>query len=193
MTDSIAVSEFVRRQTLNSRFSHYEKDWLELLGIVQAHFRDAKTGYRDGVVLVPVPPENFRCGVVQLQEGDVLVGTYEARQEGEEPRKQVGVPAEGLVKQGRVKTKAVSVDIVLYRHDVLAENDERSSEAEWEIISINASPTEGEMPMHPGTLMANHFQLSGGTATNMSNDEFVEALRKSVLYWKDKSMLLPAK
>lgn len=188
MTDSIAVSEFVTRQTRNSRFSHYEGDWDAVLALVKEHFGAAATGYRDGVVLVPVPPEGYRCGVVFLQEGDKFSGTYEARREGEEPRKEVGV----IAREGQVKLKAKSVNIVLYRHDVLAEDDGRSSNAEWEIISVNASPEEGEMPIHPGTLMANHFQLSGGTKTNMSNDEFVEALRKSVHYWKDKSLLLPA-
>jgi hypothetical protein len=37
--------------------------------------------------------------------------------------------------------------------------------------------------IHPDTLMANHFQESGGTATRMTDSEFVEALRKSRAYW----------
>jgi len=81
------------------------------------------------------------------------------------------------------------VDVVLYRKDVLAENKENTTDAEWEIVSINASPEEGELPIMPDTLIANHFQLSGGTATNMSDSEFVEALKKSVLYWKDKALV----
>jgi predicted sugar kinase len=86
---------------------------------------------------------------------------------------------------------AKRVDIVLYRHDVLAENNEHDSEADWEIVSVNASPTEEETPIKVGTLLANHYGLSGGTATNLSAADFVAMLRKSVLFWKDKANAAP--
>jgi hypothetical protein len=41
------------------------------------------------------------------------------------------------------------------------------------------------------TLIANHFELDGGTATGMSPEEFEWALRESVLFWKDKALLAP--
>ena len=72
------------------------------------------------------------------------------------------------------------------------ENGEASSDAEWEIIAVNAHITNEEVPIQPNTLIANHFQLDGGTATGMSAVEFEEALRKSVLFWKDKAMVSPA-
>lgn len=187
MTD-IAVSPFVKRQTRDSRFSHFEGDWERLRQLVVEHFGQAKSGYRVGVVLVPVPPEGFFSSVVLLREGDKLSGTFEARQPGEDPRKSIGVVA----REGQSKLPAKGVDIILYRHDVLAENNEHSCDAEWEIISVNARPTEEEMPMQPATMMANHFELSGGTATGLSDGEFVRQLREAVLYWKDKAMLLPA-
>ena len=43
---------------------------------------------------------------------------------------------------------------------------------------------EHEAPISPGALIANHLQLSGGPATNMTDSEFVALLRKSVLYWE---------
>ena len=178
---NIEVSHFVQRQTAASRFSHYTGSWEEVRKLATDCFDQAKPGYREGVLLVPVPAEGFLSGVVTLKEGDTLQGSFEARQDGEEPRKNVQTKGE--------KQPAKHVDIVLYHADVLDENNERSSDAEWEIISINARITDEEMPMHPSTLMYNHFEMSGGTATEMSDGEFVSALHKSFAYWRDKSFV----
>jgi hypothetical protein len=178
---SIAVSEFVKRQTPESRFSHFEGEELDLIILVQHNWDKRKPGYRDGVTLVPVPSKHFYSGIVQLKAGDKFAGVYEARQEGEDPRKSTWVV-------GGKKIPAKQVDIILYRHDVLAENDEQSAETDWEIISINASPTEEEVPIPMGALIANHLELSGGTATKMTDAEFVTQLRKTVLWWGDKAM-----
>lgn len=186
MTD-IAISEFVRRQTPTSRFSHFEGEWEKVRQLAVEHFDQATSGYRDGVLLVPVPPEGFYSSVAILQDGDILGGRYERRQAGEDPRKSVGA----IAQPGQKKLPAKSVNIILYRHDVLAENNEHSCDAEWEIISINASPVDGEMPMQPETLMANHFQISGGTATQMTDAEFVAELRRCFEWWSDKALLLP--
>lgn len=45
--------------------------------------------------------------------------------------------------------------------------------------------------MSPGILMANHFQISGGTATHMTREQFEAALRRSFLYWRDKGKIAP--
>ena len=180
----IHINNFVRRQTATSPFSYWTCDDEELLRRVKKGWEMRKPGYRDGVVLVPVDPEGCFSGIVQLKAGDKLVGEYSARKDNEEPRKHTyAVNCE--------KMPAKSCYVVLYRHDVLAENKENETEKEWEMVSFNASPTEGDPPINPGTLMANHFQLSGGTATKMSDEEFVRALRESVLYWKDKAMVAP--
>jgi len=177
----IAFNNFVSRQTETSPFTHWNLFDDVVLSRVQENFGKAKQGYRDGVVLVPVEPEGFFSSIVQLVEGDKLEGEFKARRPGEDPRKTLHAKGQ--------KIPAKSVDVVLYRNDVLAENKENTTDAEWEIVSINASPEEGELPIMPDTLIANHFQLSGGTATNMSDSEFVEALKKSVLYWKDKALV----
>jgi hypothetical protein len=181
ITGLIALSAFVSRQTKDSPFSYYAGSGEELLRLID--ITRARPGYRDGVVTVPVPPTGFFSGVVRLAEGDKLVGEFKSRRPGEPPRKQIGTP-------GREKLPAQSVQIVLYRHDVLAEGNERSSEAEWEVISINASAMEGEEPFHPDTLMANHFGGAevGGTATRMTDAEFVTALRTGYAYWRDRAM-----
>lgn len=182
---SIVVSQFVRRQTPASAYTHFDGEWSEVRERVRANFHRAKPGYREGVLLVPIPPDGFYTGIVTLEVGDRLVGRYVPRHPGEEPRKETFV----VRKEG--KSPAKRVDVVLYRHDVLAETNEQSSDAEWEIISVNGLPTEDEAPVSPGTLMANHFQISGGTATGMTPELFEAALRKSFLYWRDKGKIAP--
>lgn len=182
---TIHITNFVRhRQTPQSGFSHWEIPDSVLLERVQRNLPKAKTGYREGVVLVPVEPEGFFSGVVQLQEGDRLVGEYVARRPGETPRKS------SYSLTGK-KMPAKRVDIVLYHHDVLKEKNENETDAEWEIVSVNASPTDEETPIPTGALIANHLGLSGGTDTKMSDSEFVSLLRKSVEFWADKANAAP--
>jgi hypothetical protein len=242
---TIDFNDLVRRQTEGSEFTHWTIPESILLSRVRAAFMDAKPGYRDGVLLVQIDPGGFFSPVVELQEGDVLVGKYKARQEGEEPRKSVQVvrqPANGesvpypddigewtdaqvaadlhwstmssitpppekrdaIISEASYrlehglptivdvpKTPAKQVDVVLYRKDVLAEGNENSTEADWEIVAINGQITKGYVPIMPDTLIANHFELDGGSATGMAPEEFVEALRASVLYWKDKALVAP--
>jgi hypothetical protein len=179
----IGTNECVMRQTATSEYSHFDGSWEELEALTLSAFgaNRIKPGYRDGVVLVEVDPERFYTSVVELEDGDIFRGEFKRRVVGEEPRKSV------YVVRPNGKQKACAVDIVLYRKDVLAENNENSTDADWEIVSINARPTNEEMPMSPSTLMANHFQVSGGTATKMTNDEFVAELERCFRYWRNKS------
>jgi len=197
---TIALSTFVRRQTEASEFSHWTCSDTEVLARVTENFGKAKEGYRDGVVLVPIWTEGFFSPIVELSEGDPLVGHYKARRPGETPRKSVLVPRQGSRDLGRgllnpkvsyEKSKAAQVDVVLYRADVLDEDGDRTSDAEWEIISINASPTVGDVPIAPEALIANHLQLDGGTATGMTDSEFVVALRESKAFWDRHAMVAP--
>lgn len=194
---SIHVNSFVLRQTPESEFSHYEggpgceDTWEALRDLVKEAFEAGahRPGYRDGVVLVSVEPHGFFSSVVRLTEGDVFSGSYKARRPGEEPRKSVGVV-------GAQKMPAKAVEVVLYASTVLAEggdNELPAEEGNWEIISVNANPVVGTMPIEPGVLMHNHFGSDGGTATGLSDADFVAMLRESFLFWKDKGMVAPKK
>lgn len=181
--ENIHINSFVRRQTAISAFSHWDFCDRELLRRIEKNWQNQKQGYKDGVILVPIDPQGCFSGVVQLKEGDKLSGEFTARKAGEDPRKHVYAVGE--------KMPAKTCYVVLYRHDVLLENKENETEKEWEVVSFNASPTEEDAPIQPNTLIANHFQLSGGSSTNMSSEAFVDALRVSVLYWRDKAMVQP--
>ena len=197
---NLVLNDFVRRQVPNSRFSHTILSEESLLFLVTENFDRAKPGYRDGVLVVPVPPKGFYSATVDLKEGMRLRATYESRKEGEEPRMHVGLepPVVGHHPGGldydyaSAKEPAVGVDIILYASTVLAEdgdNDLPAEDGNWEIISINARLCEDEEPIRPDTLIANHLHESGGTETHMTDSDFVEALRKSRAYWNGKIQL----
>jgi hypothetical protein len=78
------------------------------------------------------------------------------------------------------------VDLILYRHDVLAETNEQTSDADWELISFHAIP-EGvdDMPMGPVTMMRNQLQLPGGTKAKYESDDWAD----SVKFWQEYAML----
>jgi len=192
---TVHVNSFVRRQTPESEFSHFDGPpgaadvWENLRASIELMLADgvSKPGYRDGVVLVPCNPQYFFSGVVTLEEGSELRGSFKARRAGEAPRKSVGAVAAD-------KLPAKSVEIVLYASTVLAEggdNELPAEEGNWEIISINANPCEGEMPIGPNVLMHNHFGSNGGTDTGLSDEDFVKMLRESFMFWKDKAMVAP--
>jgi len=180
----IITNEFAKRQTRDSRFSHFDGTWEALEEMVWWNWECQREGYRPGVKLVTVPHENFSAGVITLRSGDQLIGRFEPRQDGESPRKVITAP-------GKSKAPAKSVSVVVYASEVLAETSSNQLSPEhgnWEIVSINASPELGEMPINPEALMHNHFGSCGGTATKMSDAEFVEALREAFVFWRDKAM-----
>jgi hypothetical protein len=181
----IIANSFVTRQTPESSFSHYDGDFESLARLTEENiFENRQQGYRDGVVLVDVPSNGFYSGIVQLRSGDQIKGEFSPRRDGEDPRKHIVTEGE--------KLPAKSVQIVLYASAVLAEKEDNElppEEGNWEIISINASPSEDEVPINPMTLMHNHFGSDGGTDTNLSDKEFVKILSEGFEFWKDKAMI----
>ena len=181
--NDIAVT-LAARQTPESRFSHFEGTTEELIALVQDTAASDPTAVlptaREGIVKVKVDPAQFKTGMLKLEPNQVLFGMFEARQGGEYPRKV-------LLAKGE-KLPAKYCEIIMYHRDVLLETEGYEPAAEWEVISVNASPEEGAVPMAPQTLMYNHFEMDGGTSMGMTDEQFVAALRHSLLYWHDKSM-----
>ena len=180
----VHVNSFVRRQTSDSRFAHFNGTWDELVEMVEGCWHSQRPGYRDGVVLVRVPARRFMTSIVELKEGDRLVGRFEPRRTGETPRMVIGI-------ESREKTPALMAEIVLYTSSVLSEDNDNElppEEGNWEIISINASPGDEEEPINPTVLMHNHFGSDGGTATGLSDEKFVSMLKESFEFWRNKAM-----
>lgn len=176
MSKLIAASKFVRRQRAKSRFTHYEGTWsmLEKMVTMNYNMGNVKPGYKDGIVLVTVPAEDFKMGG-PFVEGCKITAEFKPRQEGEEPVLQITNHAP--------KVQCNYVEIVLYRHDVLQENDEASCDSPWEIISINGMlEKEDNQPIPPTTMARNFLHKKGGTKAEYTAEEFAE----SIWYWKNK-------
>ena len=78
------------------------------------------------------------------------------------------------------------VDFILYHHDVLAENNEHSTDADWELVCFNAIPESVDnMPMGPVTMMRNQLDFPGGTKAEYSSEKWVE----SVKFWQEYAFL----
>ncbi len=184
----VKAGEFVKRQTPDSGYSHFIGTWSELEDLVEARLIAAKVfgnidsrvtpGYSDGVVLVDMFPhyKYFRSAVVELTEDSRLTANYAPRRKGEDPFIRVSAKAK--------KQVAKYASVVLYRHDVLEENNERETDAEWEIVAIKARTSEQEEPMDPYTMARNFLHLKGGTKGDFSAEDFA----KSIVYWNNHTM-----
>lgn len=175
----VACGEFVKRQTPESGYSHFDGTWGELeilVGQVMMNPENVKPGYKDGVILVELCSYGFYSAIVELDEETKMTANYAPRRLGEAAFIRVSAKAK--------KQSAKFAQVVLYRHDVLAENNERETNAEWEIVAIKARVTEEEEPMDPYTMARNFLHLKGGTKGDFTAEQFA----KSILYWNNHCM-----
>jgi Protein of unknown function (DUF3228) len=183
----VSCGEFVKRQTPESGYSHFEGTWEELADYAGTYLNTGycKPGYKDGVVLVSFPEKDgfgepllsrFRSAIVDLDEESKLTANYAPRRPGETPF--IRVSAKGK------KQVAKYASVVLYRHDVLEENSERETDAEWEIVAIKARVSQEEEPMDPYTMARNFLHLKGGTKGDFTAEQFA----KSIVYWNSHCM-----
>jgi hypothetical protein len=172
------VSPFARGRHLagpSTGLSYYGGSELSLVELINNSIddEDPKPGYRDGVVLVRVPAEGFFSGLVQLEPGDDLVAEFKSRRPGED--------AFVNVRALKDPQPAGHVEVVLYSHAVLAEDNEASDDdpESWEVISVNAQPKAGDVPMDPMTMARNFLGLAGGTKAAFTPEQFAQ----SILFW----------
>lgn len=195
MNSLIGINEFVKRQTPESKFSHFDGTWEELADLTHQYYTlevlsCVREGYRKGVVLVRVAIEKFYSSVVELKEGDTFTSIYAPRRVGEKPYIQ-------SLYYGN-KSKAAMVEVVLYSHEVLLENNSNSTDKPWEVVSINAFPDGTESPMPPETEARNILCLEGGTNPKLEDktkEELVEYIRnmaKSIIYWNSHVCVTPS-
>tara|TARA_Y100000310_G_scaffold317679_1_gene370800 strand:+ start:1061 stop:1690 length:630 start_codon:yes stop_codon:yes gene_type:complete len=200
--DTIGWSDFaLERHVKGAGHSYYDGDSAEVINKVAANWDKRIPG--DGEsdvsrkVLVPVDPFGFVCPTVDLNKiADRRLGLYmknevTRRQEDEDPYVSNFLDTymvEGFEgtwnKQEQIKflDEAKFVNIVLYSAEALLENGgERSTDRDWEIVCLIASPVESE-PMPPLTLARNFLEKPGGTKSVYTAEQFAE----SIYYWSQK-------
>ena len=176
----VAINEFVKRQNKFSGKTYSNElsfDFFARHAEKKIISRDYRQGYRPEVIIVSLDKKYVNkviCPYVRITKNTKLSAQFVKRRANEEPYIQIRALNGKLIKAG-------SVELILYHHDILYENDENTTNAEWELISINALPKGVEfMPMGPITMMRNQLELTGGTKANYSSDEWA----KSVRFWQ---------
>jgi hypothetical protein len=182
-TMKIGVNEFVKRQTPESQFTHFKGTWEKLVEITTAAFDKGcyTEGYRDGVVLVQVPTWLTEC-FFTYTDFPVFEG-MEISAECKKTPSRMHEPATVQIEILEPKKKCNFVDVILYRKDVLAEDADNSTDADWEIISINGRLNFVPPPMKALTIVRNWMHLPGGTEMkDKTPEEALEMLCHAVLY-----------
>ena len=151
----------------DSSFSYFDGSAEELKKLIADNLSNAiESAKKEGTLEVPLPPDKFYSGVVTLEEGDVLSGSFQPHMGHRELRKSVTV-----ARDSKKPAKFAKAIVSLYRESAT-------------VYTILASDVENE-PMNPQAMMYNRF--AGGELTR-SAEEFVNALEASFNYWKDKAM-----
>ena len=183
--EKVAVNDFVRRQIKGSGKTYSKSLSFEEIAIdaelqmIKGHFKE---GYRDGVRIVigsETLLNKFVCPFVKIDSSTELKSKSVSRQKGEESYIQIRAKSGIPVEAGRI-------EYILYRHDVLVENNEQSSNEAWELISIHAIPKGiKKLPIGPVTMMRNQLELKGGTKAEYTSDEWADSVR----FWQQYAAL----
>lgn len=177
---SIGWSKFARhRHQEGMGFSYFSGHDVELISIIHENWDKRVIGDGadsiDDVCVVPVthPMDigKFICTTVPVQKDMNLNAKVTRRQ----PNEHYFVKVESG--DDPVCTKFAKV--VLYAsHELLKNGGKRSTDCDWEIVCIIASPVEKE-PMHPLACARNMLGKPGGTPRTYTAQEFAE----SIWYW----------
>ena len=179
MKETVKASDFVKRQIEGSGKTYSRNITFEEIALIAEKELNAgnfKEGYREGVVIITLSENKasqFVCPLVEINQDTELRAKIVKRRDNEEHYIQIrainGLPLESS-----------SVDLILYRKDVLKETQENSNDADWELIAFMAKPKELDMPMGPVTMMRNQLQKEGGTKGEYSSENWA----KSVDFWQ---------
>ena len=173
----VEVNDFVKRQIEGSGKTYSKSMTFDEIAkhaeeqMVRVGF---SLGYREGVRVVNAADSiinNFICPFVLIKQDTILTSKLVRRQKHEEPYIQIRALNGELLKTSRV-------ELILYSHDVLKEKNENTTDAQWELISINSIPKGvKKMPMGPVTMMRNQLNLDGGTKAYYSSNEWANSVK----------------
>ena len=183
--EKVAVNDFVRRQVTGSGKTYAQQLSFENIAEhAEKRMKNGfyKEGYRKGVIIVEADnkyAKKFICPFVKITADTKLKAKRVFRRDNEEPYIQIRALIGKPLKAGKV-------EFILYHHDVLAENNEHSTMAEWELISIHAIPEGIDLfPMGPVTMMRNQLKLQGGTSAKYTSEEWASAIQ----FWQSYAAL----
>jgi hypothetical protein len=165
---------------VDSNYSHFEGTSDELKDLILSNWNKAyPSPQKNGAMVIPLPPDKFKSGVVRLNEDSKLHGIYEPHMGHREHRK-------GLVAEMEEKPQAD------YARAISSEPDGFGSISIYTILAGVLDSKENpdkpfEEPMTPQTMMYNRYGYGNIDKSFHNSEEFDELLHKSFNYWKDKA------
>jgi hypothetical protein len=140
---TFSINPFYRRQTTESKFSHFDGTDEQLLKEVEQNFPLRREGKRNGAYIVPISPvvENARCytPVVPVHRHSFLNTEVVAKAHG------TPLICASLIGKKRA---AEFAEVVIYERTQLVRIGEASGGADYEVVSLHASDVERQ-PSHP--------------------------------------------
>ena len=184
MKYTVKASSFVKRQIKGSGKSYSKTlsfNDIALLAEAELNKNNYKEGYRDGVIIVTLEKSyasDFTCPLIKIDGKTNLIARYVKRRDNEDPYIQIRA-------NGGEKLQTDTVDLILYRDDVLRETSENSVDSDWELIAFMAIPEKIHMPMGPITMMRNQLELPGGTKAYYSSEKWAN----SINFWQKYALI----
>jgi hypothetical protein len=169
--NKITISDF-QTGSPRTRYGIDGKKWYQIIKMVKQNWDNQLpgTGSVNGdTILVPIPADGFTTSIIDITEDNedqVEVIDY-IRRKGEEP-----VPHKIIRTLTYPPAKVVRV--VVYRADTLARDNDRSSDAEWEIVAVLRQPADN-VPMDLETMKRNSSHKVGGTYREYTPEQWSEA------------------
>jgi len=187
------VNPFCERQKKFSPYSYSDLPLAEVANLLLSVPSDnISEGYRPAsydeggrVIIARLTDEqvgdHFYSAITLIRQGEEVIEGFRSRVEGEDPR-----PFREVLRDS--KPQASTVDLVFYNSIALAQDGDNVSELSqdnWELVSINASEDAcmEAPPITPNALYANYHNLSGGTETSMTEEEYNSQMVVSKAYW----------
>jgi hypothetical protein len=159
----------------------------QLCFMVENHWNDrikslGQDDYDPKSVLVPLPNKKdstFFCQPLMRLDPQMKVNAeIVVRQSGEDPYVETFITFEEAERFGYKDLPAEKASVVCYRADFLEENDgKRSTDKEWEIVTLLCGPKEENMLLPPPLTMArNYLQMPGGSFSNYTATDFAQSI-----------------
>ena len=180
IAENTVVHPFVHRQTVDSKFSHYDGDFEDIIKNMSLQDWELAevVNLEDGGKIRKVKlasARNYYSSVVKIDDNTPLIATFEQRQDGEESH--ISIEGNGN------KMPAKSVTLIFYNREAL--DEEVDIEGDYFLISINASPFNEDFPMHPVTMARNQMEKKGGSKRDYTPKEWAEA----VWFWSQHALV----
>ena len=197
----LGISNFYKLNNVKGSGNSYtELSNAELVGLVNKHWHLRKAGQGettlDRKVVVPIPEMNryrgtFHTGFTRdFDENTPFIKAKVSRRKGQPSTEACTItnymPLAYALQKNVKMEEAKYVNVVCYSAAALLENGgTRTTDCEWEIITLICSPIENE-PMSPLTMANNELEMSGYTKSSYTPQEYAAA----ILYWSKRVRII---